>query len=614
MCGTTQVKAGSSPPGKAPGLGWGKTILFALFAEVVFVLASGVSWGFFYYPMDGSHPIRMQVDSLLQGHWALSPQITEMGFDLAWNQGVHQLWGVGVALWYLPFVGLGRLLGGLCPDIIPLMVALFLLSLYALRTMSMIIRQGATLSQGLLFGFLILFCPALLNFLSGAKLIYEVTCLYALLFCLFLLLATIRYIVAGKQGDFLLACFLSGFVAIIRPTYGVYGIAAGGVLIWCALTPWRRRRSLRNLLLPLSGSFLVLAGFLFLAWSNWIRFGSPFEFGHNLSFSSQNIVYLTRFGNPCDEASFWALVRELFYWLFIPWAIPVGEAPIPRWRDIYQTTFDPSYLLIMLGVLWLLWHNLLKPAPVHKKENSNEWSHLLVWSLAFWFCLSVVALGCFYIRFATLSTRYILDFAPAFLAVSLIPLFVPLSQRWKTYLVRGLYGWMLLQILWTQGAYPLWKPGEAFKRQWQNTPHNFGYNIILNNKNLADYQGIYSQENHPGPTGIMGNGMGWNKETGLVSAVAILTVDRPQFLELTLGPEAEGFPEVYRAKINTIELPIIGITPTTYGTNTAKCVRFSIPESILRQNGDQLISLCFTPSFHGRDMKRTRSLYQARWR
>jgi len=108
--------------------------------------------------------------------------------------------------------------------------------------------------------------------------------------------------------------------------------------------------------------------------------------------------------------------------------------------------------------------------------------------------------------------------------------------------------------------------------------------------------------------------MGWNKETGLVSAVAILTVDRPQFLELTLGPEAEGFPEVYRAKINTIELPIIGITPTTYGTNTAKCVRFSIPESILRQNGDQLISLCFTPSFHGRDMKRTRSLYQARWR
>lgn len=265
-------------------------------------------------------------------------------------------------------------------------------------------------------------------------------------------------------------------------------------------------------------------------------------------------------------------------------------------------------------MIGLLWHNLRKPAPLHKTENSNEWSHLLVWSLAFWFCLSVVALGCFYIRFATLSTRYILDFAPAFLAVSLIPLFVPLSQRWKTYLVRGLYGWMLLQILWTQGAYPLWKPGEAFKRQWQNTPHNFGYNIILNNKNLADYQGIYTQENHPGPTAIVGNGMGWNKETGLVSAVAILMVDRPQFLELTLGPESEGFPEVYRAKINTIELPIIGIAPTTYGTNTAKRVRFSIPEFILCQNGDQLISLCFTPSFHDCDMKRTRSLYQVYWR
>jgi hypothetical protein len=42
---------------------------------------------------------------ITQGHWALSPQITEMGFDLAWNQGVHQLCGLGVALWYLPFVG-----------------------------------------------------------------------------------------------------------------------------------------------------------------------------------------------------------------------------------------------------------------------------------------------------------------------------------------------------------------------------------------------------------------------------------------------------------------------------------------------------------------------------
>ena len=149
---------------------------------------------------------------------------------------------------------------------------------------------------------------------------------------------------------------------------------------------------------------------------------------------------------------------------------------------------------------------------------------------------------------------------------------------------------------------------------WARLPRGTGELAPLEGRILSDYQGIYTPENHPWFSGIMGNGMEWNRETGLVGAMAILMVDRPQFLELTLGPEAEDFPEVYRAKINTIELPIIGITPTTYGTNTAKRVRFSIPEFILRQNGDQLISLCFTPNFHDHNMKRTRSFYQARWR
>ena len=106
---------------KRSGLSWGKTVLL-LFAEVVFVLASEVSWGFLF--SDGWLPSHPDASGFVtQGHWALSPQI-EMGFDLAWHQGVHQLWGLGVALWYLPFMVLGRLFGVLC-GYHPLLVALF---------------------------------------------------------------------------------------------------------------------------------------------------------------------------------------------------------------------------------------------------------------------------------------------------------------------------------------------------------------------------------------------------------------------------------------------------------------------------------------------------------
>ena len=81
-----------------------------------------------------------------------------------------------------------------------------------------------------------------------------------------------------------------------------------------------------------------------------------------------------------------------------------------------------------------------------------------------------------------------------------------------------------------------------------------------------------------------------------------------------MGKEPEGSEPVYRAKINNIELPREEIKTIAYGTNEAVRVRFSLTEEILRQRGDQLVSLCFSPSFWEGDMKRTRQLYQVRWR
>ena len=134
------------------------------------------------------------------------------------------------------------------------------------------------------------------------------------------------------------------------------------------------------------------------------------------------------------------------------------------------------------------------------------------------------------------------------------------------------------------------------------------------------FNGSYSIERHPVNSYIAANGLGWKMQNGQADYIVLLMVDKPRYLELLIGSEEADREPVYRARINNIELPLESVLPAPTGTNTlngtnaAFHVRFSIPESILRQDNDQLVSLCFTPSFHEKDLECTRTLYQVRWR
>ncbi|MBQ7589870.1 MAG: hypothetical protein IJU47_04205, partial [Verrucomicrobia bacterium] len=136
----------------------------------------------------------------------------------------------------------------------------------------------------------------------------------------------------------------------------------------------------------------------------------------------------------------------------------------------------------------------------------------------------------------------------------------------------------------------------------------------------STFNGSYTLQKHPVTSNIEVNGRGWDMADGEADYIVQLLVDKPQYLELLIGPEEADREAVYRAKINNIELPLEYVRPAPTGTNTlngtnaAFLVRFSIPEPILRQDNDQLVSICFTPSFHEKDLKCTRTLYQARWR
>ena len=86
------------------------------------LVARGGSW----YSENGHH--RRQVARLFSGSLALSSDVSVLTHDLCWSQdGVQQVWGLGVPIWRMPFEALARIVGaGGFPDMLALALALAL--------------------------------------------------------------------------------------------------------------------------------------------------------------------------------------------------------------------------------------------------------------------------------------------------------------------------------------------------------------------------------------------------------------------------------------------------------------------------------------------------------
>src|SRR6266850_245649 len=66
-------------------------------------------WGRWY---SASPYHRFQTRALLHGKFALSNNPKDLGLDLCWSQGgVHQVWGLGISIWRLPFDAVAELFG-----------------------------------------------------------------------------------------------------------------------------------------------------------------------------------------------------------------------------------------------------------------------------------------------------------------------------------------------------------------------------------------------------------------------------------------------------------------------------------------------------------------------
>ena len=605
-------------------------------ACVVYVLASfwllyGVEWGRWYSP---SPYQRLQVEAFLNGHLALSPNVENLDFDLAWQSkgGVQQVWGLGVPLWKLPFEAGYRVLGKKdCPEIIALLSAVGLLAWYVIRTALVIKRLWRSPVAGLLFAYLFLLYEPFWNLVLGFRLVYEETCLYACILSMALLVGLVRFTLLRKRFDFFVVCGLAALSGLVRPTHALYGMVAAGFCGSLLIQEWwQQRRGKKDsaqpnqqpLLVLFAGWSIVVAGFAFLAYSNWVRFGSMTEFGHRLTVSGDVIVYLTRFENPYKQVGFWAAGKELFGWVFLaplhhamasnalPW-----EVPALRWRDVYQYTFDLTWLLLFIlggvaaaGFLGRRWRRRLSIGQWMSRRQTA-----LIVGLGAWFLASVFGMGMFYLYFPTLSTRYILDFAPGFLAPLLggMLLLVRRRQRFISGLVLG---WLVVQM-----GLLLFLPNRGLD---QRQPLLSRSEILPlakpedGSRKLADFDGGYSLTNFPTATGILQNGNGWG-EDGHARAIVQVVVDRPQFIELVTGAPTDtktNTAEICRAIMDNLELPMESVVPFHDGTTNLVRVRFGVPERILRQNGDQLLNLCFMSRTTGVDLRSVRPLWSIQWR
>lgn len=583
-----------------PKLIWLLLILYALAYGTIMLSLDGIR----LYESSPYH--RYQAEALLQGHLYLADSIDALQPGLAWHDGrVQHVWGLGIGLWLLPFEAVWRVFSAQpCPDRIILGFAFALLAFFSGSTGLKLVRQDQR-ATGLGVMWLPVLCPALWTLARASQLVFEETVLYSVILSLGILVSLVRVASFSSRADYFLCCILGSYAVWVRPTHAVYGL---GAVLLASVIVWLRGRNIKEAVLGLA---IWPASLALLAWTNYARFGSPSEFGHHLTVSSGCMMYLTRFGNPCHEASVFQAAKELFGLLFLvdPHGANTfaenlfpGQSPFTRWRRLDLTSFDLSYavlalLTVLAAVLWLVW----------QRKKGLSWQQprrVLILSLLLWSAFSAAILCWFYLYYPAIASRYLLDFAPAFMGFALLGWTI-LPGRWAKFAFPVLAGWLVYEIASAKVPVEEQHPQPAIRLA---LPHTQG-------TPLKDLNGVYTPDHHPDKTVIAGNGYGWEPESGFASDVVSLVVDQPEFVELRVierravdGETARK--DTYQAQMDGMPLRLRAVTKE----GDELKMTFVVPEKIRTRQQTETLFLCFSDGYDVDDRNSERFLFSIRWR
>lgn len=358
----------------------------------------------------------LQLDAFFNGKLALVDNPYHFLHDWAWGQnGMYQLWGLGVPILRFPFEFLSRSFFELkyFPDIFILLTYAFLTIYLCIHTFSKLLQyfhfeRFTSIMLASIISYSIFLAPPVINMLSYRIAVYEEAIFYGLLYSLFLLCLSILYLLNKNTILLFILSFFAGFAALIRPTAIIYATSIV-VAISCGLL---LKNQLKN---QISIGLLFSIGILTTFYLNYIRFGHILEFGYSLNLSSMNFNdYSLRFKYPFLNAKFSIAALELFSAIFL---IPKTankisydskmlyyQSDLHRFREFTFDTFNYVYLtLFAIGLLFFI--AVIVNFILVKKKDYDIYGYIGIFSIT---CF--ITLFAFYLYAPSLTSRYIIDF------------------------------------------------------------------------------------------------------------------------------------------------------------------------------------------------------------
>jgi hypothetical protein len=544
----------------------------SVFFTLAFLIGTGivVEWGRWY---SASSHYRLQTAAFLSGRLALSDNVASVVHDLTWSQGgVHQVWGLGIPLWRLPFDLVAHLVGVFSfPDHLVFGVALCLWSYFVLSTFitSLPLKDDDHLSR-ILPALAVLCSPVFISLASTRFQVYEEAVAYEYIYATALLSGLVRLHASPSRCKLWLLCLAAGGGILIRPTLLFYGI-----LTLACTFPWLIHypsKQFRTSWLIACLAFSI--GPLICYKSNELRFGSGFEFGHRLNLQMlYGSVYATRFDSAYSAVAFTDAIKELlgllfrveqlngdnFYALkFFPW-----QSETERWREMYFTTYDITWLPLCLVASVASVHNLatIIRSGFNNTRVDNNYCICrfhqpeIATVISLWAVGSATILSGFYLYNSVISSRYLADYAPAFSGLFVAAMFT-LSSRSKwtdrngvlMYLFAAAFGaWSIIQVATQQRSYnrptsltihevmALKNPENAMRH---GNPKS-EYRIVRDDGALNMVSVPESQYNKSFDS-IEYNGVGWDHVSGMTQPVVIVFLAAFSSVDLVIKPVAGG--------------------------------------------------------------------------
>jgi hypothetical protein len=604
--------------------------LAVLYAFGLLAFCGAISTDQWYSPSYGP---RLQAEAFLHGRLAVSHNPSDLDHDLCWSEGgVQQVWGLGVPLWELPFEAGAKLLGmAPFPERIALAIFIGLSAYVVFRTWAgpLLNENGDSVSVSQIVPWqqrvnragviaLFFFFPPVTALLRYRSLVYEEIMVYLYFFGILLLCGLVALVRNPKWGRFWLLCFLAGLGVLIRPTLLFYGVAtfvtAGLAMVSsqrgseCFFSPrWALNPRL------IFGALLFAFGGTLVFVTNYLRFGSGWEFGHRLNLQSGGLlasVYSTRFGYPFSRAPVLGAARELMGALFqirdlngFDWytssGVMAGQSPVFRWREFSFSTYrmeaGVGVALAWLIGAWTGWKWLKSGRRRDGVEPSRLSTEILMIA---WSGIAAVPLIGFYVKTPIIASRYMMDFAPAFVA-ALAGLWCWVNRHWRT------QSWYSSRIgAGVLAALLLWEGAGIGQAQYLDSPsHAFTRQEAINLKKVTEgnppplnLPNEYKMGDSSDLENVPFNGEGWDPLDGSMSLCAIVFVQTPEFLEMEVAAApgsqlTEAALANIRVKVGLEYLKRESVT----STNGGWILHFSGPKQRMYQQGLQPVFLAMVP-------------------